>query len=405
LELGALLAAVEEAAPAGVVDSLGQELVRTVAADHVALLIANFSGSALVRLSHVSGADVDHHGRNGRAETVPLPGTVYERVVFSQMREVVHDGDKWLALVPVTERGDAIGVLEVAFSHEPDSDTLGQLVAATHALAYALIASRRHTDLFEWAQRDVPFSIAAEIQRRLLPSAYTVEAGPLSLAGWLEPSHDAGGDTFDYSLDREHVYVSLTDAMGHSTTAALLATLTVGTLRNRRRTGASPAEQAETAHEVLQAQAAPDQFVTGLIMRIRLTDGTTEIVRAGHPAPFLVRDAAVVPLELSSQPPFGVAATTYRADIVQLQPGDRLLLVTDGYLDRLADRLDIERILTHTLDRHPRQIVQELARGVLRVTDGQLRDDATAVCLDWYGPAGLRGAIGGASRARATTAR
>lgn len=159
MELGALLAAVEEAAPAGVADSLGQELVRTVAADHVALLIANFSGSALVRLSHVSGADVDRHGRNGRAETVPLPGTVYERVVFSQMREVVHDGDKWLALVPVTERGDAIGVLEAAFSHEPDSDTLGQLVAATHALAYALIASRRHTDLFEWAQRDVPFSI------------------------------------------------------------------------------------------------------------------------------------------------------------------------------------------------------------------------------------------------------
>ena len=78
MELGALLAAVEEAAPAGVADSLGQELVRTVAADHVALLIANFSGSALVRLSHVSGADVDRHGRNGRAETVPLPGTVYE---------------------------------------------------------------------------------------------------------------------------------------------------------------------------------------------------------------------------------------------------------------------------------------------------------------------------------------
>jgi hypothetical protein len=44
-------------------------------------------------------------------------------------------------------------------------------VAAAHALSYVLIASRRHTDLFEWAQRDVPFSLAGEIQQRLLPSA------------------------------------------------------------------------------------------------------------------------------------------------------------------------------------------------------------------------------------------
>lgn len=102
---------------------------------------------------------------------------------------------------------------------------------------------RRHTDLFEWAQRDIPFSIAAEIQRRLLPSSYTAEAGPATLAGWLEPSNTAGGDTFDYSLDREYLYLSLTDAMGHSIDAALLAILVVSTLRNRRRALVSPGEQ------------------------------------------------------------------------------------------------------------------------------------------------------------------
>lgn len=397
-----MLAAVEEASPVDVVDALGQELTRVVDARHVALLISNFSGSALVRLSHVSGTGRQQGGQNEQAESMLLARTAYERVLFTQNREVVRVGADWVVLVPVTERGDAIGLLEVSFAHEPDSGTLDYLVVATHVWAYALIASRRHTDLFEWAQRDIPFSVSAEIQRRLLPASYTLEAGPLTVAGWLEPSHDVGGDTFDYCLDREYLYLSITDAMGHDVAAALLATLTVGTLRNRRRASSTPAEQAEAANEVLAGHAAVGQFVTGLLIRIRLADGTAEVVNAGHPAPFLVRQGTIVPLEFTIQLPLGLAAAPYRADTVTLNPGDRLLMVTDGFLDRLAGRLDVEGILARTLERHPRQIVQELAREVREVTGGKLRDDATALCLDWYGRNGRRDATGGASRARAT---
>jgi serine phosphatase RsbU (regulator of sigma subunit) len=108
------------------------------------------------------------------------------------------------------------------------------------------------------------------------------------------------------------------------------------------------------------------------------------------------------PSELTTQLPLGIATTPYRGDAVILEPGDRLLLVTDGYLDRLAGRLDVEDVLRHSLDRHPRQIVQELGRAVREITGDKLQDDATALCLDWYGPAGRRGATGGASRTRAT---
>jgi serine phosphatase RsbU (regulator of sigma subunit) len=401
VDLRSLLAAVEESSPVDAVDGLSQELAREIGAGHVAVLIANFSGNALVRMSHVSGSGSDQAGRNERAESLPLPGTVHERVLFTQSRELVEVEDGWLALVPITERGDAIGILEVSFAEEPVADVLDDLAVATHAWAYALIATRRHTDLFEWAQRDIPFSVPAEIQRRLLPSAYTVEAGPLTLAGWLEPSHDVGGDTFDYSLDREYLYVSITDAMGHDTSAALLATLAVGTLRNRRRALASPAEQADAANHTLQTHAV-NQFVTGLLARIRLAEGTVEVVDAGHPFPFLMRGAAVVPLELTTQLPLGLATAQYTADTVSLEPGDRLLMVTDGYLDRLDGRLDVEDFLRRSPGRHPRQIVQELGRTVREVTGGKLKDDATALCLDWYGPAGTRAATGGASRARAT---
>src|SRR5579871_3442654 len=403
-DLRSLLAAVENAPPIEAVHVLGAELAETLPASHVSLLIANFSGDAVVRLSHISRGSALRDGHNERIESIPLLGP-YQRVLWSQQLEVVREGKEWVALVPVSERGDAIGILELSLSREPDAATLDHLLAAAHALAYVLIASRRHTDLFEWAQRDIPFSIAAEIQRRLLPSAYTAEGGPFTLAGWLEPSHSAGGDTFDYSVDREHLYASITDAMGHSIEAAMLATLTVSTLRNSRRMLASPLEQAEVANASLQANARDDQFVTGLLMRVRLADGSVEVVNAGHPLPYLLRAGKPVPLALSTEAPLGVQLGSYRAQSFQLMPGDRLLLITDGYLERKAARVDIESVLVAGRARHPRQIVQELASSVLRVTGGKLRDDATAVCIDWFGPRGSRDATAGASRARATLLR
>ena len=400
MDLRRLLAAVENAPPIDVVDVLAAELAAMVDASHVSLLIANFSGSAVVRLSHVIRRD--GAGHNERVESLSLAESIYRRILFSQSVEVVQEGDSWLVLLPVTERGDAIGILELSLPEEPDPRTVDYLVAAAHALAYVLIASRRHTDLFEWAQRDIPFSLAAELQRRLLPSAYTAEGGSFTIAGWLEPAHDAGGDTFDYSVDREHLYASVTDAMGHSTEAALLATIAVGSMRNSRRALASPAEQADAANASLATHARADQFVTGQLLRIRLADGSAEIVNAGHPHPYLVRDGRASVLDLVSEQPLGVQTGAYSAQMLQLRPGDRLLLLTDGYLERSAVRVDIGRILAGTLDRHPRQIVRELAENVVTVTGGNLTDDATAVCIDWYGPSGRRDATGGASHARAT---
>lgn len=401
-DLRRLLASVENAPPIAAVHVLAGELAESLRASQVSLLIANFSGDAVVRLSHVSAGAELRDGHNERVESISLVGP-HQRVLWSQQLEVLHDGDEWVALVPVSERGDAIGILELSLHREPDGATLEYLRAAAHALAYVLIASRRHTDLFEWAQRDIPFSIAAEIQRRLLPSAYTAEGGPFTIAGWLEPSHSAGGDTFDYSIDREHLYVSITDAMGHSVEAAMLATLTVSTLRNGRRLLASPVEQADVANAGLKANARDDQFVTGLLMRVRLADGSVEVVNAGHPLPYLLRAGDPVPLSLRTEAPLGVQRGSYDAQSFTLQPGDRLLLITDGYLERNAARIDIESVLVKGRARHPRQVVQELARNVLHVTGGKLRDDATAVCIDWFGPSGSRAATGGASRARATT--
>jgi hypothetical protein len=95
-------------------------------------------------------------------------------------------------------------------------------------------------------------------------------------------------------------------------------------------------------------------------------------------------------------------STVGHSEISPDRTGDRILLLTDGYLERKAAPVDIEDILAATLDRHRRQIVRELARYGVRATGGSLTDDATALCIDMYGPAGRRDATGGASRSRAT---
>lgn len=388
LDLRSLLAAVEVAAPVAAVDVFATELGKHLGAEEVAFLISDFNGSAVVRFSHHRVGGGGHHRSRGSdaAETVPLAGTPYEYVVRAQRLQVRPAKEGARVLAPVTARGDVIGVLEMLLPTDPDADTVDYIAAAAHALGYVVIVNRRFTDLFEWGQRSQPFSLAAEIQRRLLPTSLTCEAGQFTVAGAVEPAGDVGGDTFDYILDRDTLHLSLTDAMGHQEDAALLATLLVGSLRNSRRGGVTLAEQAARANSVLLRHARADQFATGQLLRVDLTAGTAAIVNAGHPRPLRLRDGRVDDIELAADPPFGIVPDLgYRVQPVTLLPGDRLVFVTDGVLDRNAAVADIVGLIAATGDLHPREVVQEITRAVLRAANGKLRDDATVLCLEWYG--------------------
>ena len=285
-DLRALLESVEAAAPTAAIEVVTHELAVMVGARAVSFLIADFSGHAVVRFGRAEpGADMaGRHGVRSR-ETLPLANTVYERVLRTQQVDVSGiDGGAQLIL-PVTDRGDAIGVLELILPHYPDAQVVADVAAAAHALAYVVVANRRHTDLFEWGQRTTPFSLAAEIQRRLLPGSYTCEAGQFTISGWMEPASAVGGDTFDYALGEDALQVSITDAAGHDVAASLLATLLVGSLRNGRRRGMDLGEQARNANDALVEHSSVGQFVTGQLMRIDLNTSSATIINAGHPFP------------------------------------------------------------------------------------------------------------------------
>ena len=388
LDLRSLLTRAEAAAPVGVVDAMAAAMREMLGAGEVSFLIADFSGRSLNRLGHFAA-----HGEPGShseetVENVPLDGSPYGAALAGQRSVVLREGEHTRVIAPVTSRGEAVGVLELILPFEPGPDTLEDLELAAHQLAYMVIANRRYTDLFEWGQRTVPLSLAAEIQRRLLPAAYTCEADQFTLAGWLEPAGQVGGDTFDFSLDRDTLHISMTDAMGHSVSSALLATLVVGALRNARRRSAHLVDQAQSAHEALSAYATDGGFVTGQLVRVDLVDQTASVLNAGHPPPFRLRDGRAEEVRLTAQPPFGAAKdVTWSTQAFPLEAGDRVLFLTDGMLERNAQGLDIPELMLASAHLHPREAIQYLTHAVLDAVDGDLRDDATSLCFDWHGGA------------------
>ena len=401
LDVKTLLASVEAAPPVDAAEVVAAALTDSLEARDVSFLIADYSGRSLIRLSHVRrmNADDDDPSRE-RGQAVTLAGTPHGRALAEQDVQIVKDSDGFRVFAPVTSRGEAVGVLELGLDAEPDQQTLAVVSAGAHALAYIVIANRRFTDLFDWGQRSVPLSLEAELQHRLLPASYTCEGGQFTLAGWLQPAGDVGGDTFDFSVERDTLHLSITDAMGHTLNAAVLATVFVGALRNARRRGVNLAQQTQLANEALYGFGDDSDFVTGQVVRVDHASGLARIVNAGHPSPILIREGRAETVKLAPGLPFGVSLDyDYPVQELQLEVGDRLVFLTDGILERNAANVNALELLTQTRELHAREAVQALTQAVVDACGGVLRDDATVLCVDWHGgPTGARDASSGADQ-------
>lgn len=381
--LPGLLVAAETAAPVESVDVVVEDLRRRFGARAVSFLIVDLSGRAAVRLN-VAGADA---GREG--ERIELVGNVHERVILTQRtsRWPLDQGEQWV--VPVTNRGDAVGLLELVLPVPADEETLRQLGEAARVLAYIVIANQRFTDVYTWGKRTPRLSLAAEIQHQLLPLSLSCETAEFALSGSLEPSDQISGDNFDYTLDQETLHISVTDPMGHDLHSALISTVLMAALRGARRAEAGLAEQARRADRELKRHGGG--HATGQLLRIGLRDGRARFVNAGHPWPLRVRDGQVREVYCEVDRPFGLPfATAYRVQELDLRPGDRLVMLTDGMLERAAERVDLAALLADCTGLHVRETALTLISAVMEVSGGRPQDDATVTALDWFGPAGRR---------------
>ena len=323
----------------------------------------------------------------------PVGSTLAGRAFTSGERVVAERPGGPRVWVPVFEHSERCGVLAITVDTD-DVEVLDRC-SALGTLAGLLVASgARYTDLVHVRKRGRSMTLAASMQWDLLPPL-TLRSDRVVVAGMLEPAYEVAGDCFDHAVNGDRVDIAIFDGMGHGITSTLLATLAVGTYRHQRRENRNIVTIHDTIDSTLGEEFGGESFVTGVLMRLDSASGRLEVTNAGHPAPLLLRDRQVVG-EIDCEPstPFGLGSPCQRVTTVALEPGDSVVLFTDGVVeargvdgaefgvDRLGDFLEREA----ASGRLPEEILRRLVRAVLEHQTGRLRDDATVVLLHWDGP-------------------
>jgi serine phosphatase RsbU (regulator of sigma subunit) len=375
-----LLRELDTQPPFALLDTTREHLGNRVGAEDVILWLVDYEQKTLVRWTPPGepldgGAPVDE-GELGAA--------------FVTQRSTTEQGDdSCIVRTPVTIRAERLGVLEIRLPGEPDAFVMQMLQGTGTILAYVLLGARRYTDVFERVRRRRALEVPAELQWELLP-VLAHEGPDFTLAGALEPAYDIGGDNFDYAVEPQGLVVTITDAMGHGTKAALLCSLAVAVQRNARRRGMSLRQQVRAANVAVHDYHEGEAFLTQLALRINRSDGTATAVNAGHSYAFLLRGDVVEPLRLSTDLPIGMFSDSeYRPQELSFAPGDRLLLITDGIAEAMPDdgeEFGVDRVvelLRTTADDHPTEVVRKLTNVVMEHRAGALLDDATALCIDY----------------------
>ncbi|MEW2078421.1 PP2C family protein-serine/threonine phosphatase [Streptomyces sp. NPDC013433] len=335
-------------------------------------------------------------GTDGQEFTVQgsLPGQAYQRVDLlaePATDNVPHGRRRWW--VAVTDGVERLGVLRT--DTDTDDESTRQAVRDLASMTALLLLSKRSfSDSFARLVRTEPMNVAAEMQWNLTPPpAYA--GHDVTVGAIMEPAYQVGGDVFDYAVTGNVLHLGVFDAMGHDTTAGITANVAVAACRNARRHGASLAETSEWVEQTLLDQFDASRYVTGILADLDMDTGRLTWVNRGHHLPILIRGNRWT-IELACPPagPMGAGLGLPVAECTeQLEPGDRLLLYTDGVVeardirgrqfgrDRFVDFVRRHHSGRHTLH----ETLRRLMAAVMDHHDGKLDDDATVLLTEWRG--------------------
>lgn len=382
-----LLDSLDAAGLSGLMPTLLDHLADAVGAVGVRLLIAD------VEARRFDVRDVLQAGDGPRSQEIEIQGSVHGRAYTDGGVARAEIDGRSVLITPVTARRERQGVLEVTLGRAPADEDADVVETLGVIFGYLVTAGDLWTDEFHFARRRRDMTLAAEIQWGLLPLA-AFSTREISIAGALEPAYEVGGDTFDYACGERTLTLAIFDSMGHGLGAARLSSLCVGTFRNARRAGRSILEQADRIHETLLPGFEREGYTTGAILNIDLASPErSRVVNAGQEQPFLQRgDAPPVQIGLRPEIPFGMPfSVERRVEKLELQPGDRLTLFSDGMIEAKPDGGELfglealGRILSETRGLPPSEATRVATRAVRDHRAAHLEDDATIVIVDIAG--------------------
>jgi len=357
-------------------DQVVAEAQRLTGVTAAAVYLVDLEGNAMRRLA----------GSGTFPEQIEVPlavGPEIPREGVAALRARIDELLPGTVVAPMFLRGRATGVLLAVGARDDALRDLAAEAAAAIGLAGA------YTDHIDAVRRLAPTTPAAEIQQHLLPPRI-LRLGGAQIAANVLPGYDIGGDWFDYAENHDTAWIGIADIEGRGPTAAGLASVLLGAFRAARQRTSDPSHVVATMHGVLSEVARDVATATATIATWNGPTSTLTWLTCGEHAPILVTaDGALEVLDDEVLPPLGHAAMHdgYRLQRRRIEPGERLLLLSDGVLDRPTTdgrTLGLEGIRQAVL-----KAPADSAAGVLRAIEDTVRaavkaplsDDATMVVL------------------------
>jgi serine phosphatase RsbU (regulator of sigma subunit)/anti-sigma regulatory factor (Ser/Thr protein kinase) len=315
--------------------------------------------------------------------------------------------------VPLVSQGELIGVLNLGprlseqdYSSD-DRRLLDNLAAqAAPALRVAQLVREQEAEAATRQRFEQELEVARLIQQNFLPKELP------DLPGWqvgalYRPAREVGGDFYDViPLPDGRVAFVIGDVTDKGVPAALVMSATRSVLRASAQRLIEPGEVLERVNEHLCPDMPEKMFVTCLYGVLDPASGLLRFANAGHDLPYVQTGKGVIELRARGMPLGLMPGMTYEEKETTLQPGDSVLLHSDGVLeahDPERDMFGAPR-LKETMARAPggRQLIDHVLSDLAAFTgpDAEQEDDITMVTLQRSaggGPASARASAGAAS--------
>ena len=239
-------------------------------------------------------------------------------------------------------------------------------------------------DIADWVEKelflDSELEQAAMVQQRLLPTRPPALLG-LEVAGSCRPARDVGGDFYDWFSCEGMVQVALADVMGKGMGAGIVAASVRAALR-----AASPGNDLANAVTRVGTSLETDlvessTFVTLFTARIDSDTGEVTYVDAGHGLGVVLSpDGGIRRLVTGDLPVGALPGWRWRSGTTVLEPGERLVVVSDGYVDPFPQPGAALEILLPHLD--PQATAAETVELITSLAAGyEVTDDMTVLVV------------------------
>jgi sigma-B regulation protein RsbU (phosphoserine phosphatase) len=297
-------------------------------------------------------------------------------------------------VVPLLIRDRLIGVLDLesAETHAFTAEHERMLATLASYIAIALENARLYEDARKTERRlHDDLSTAREIQRALLPSGAREVPG-LDLAAGYCSARELGGDFYDFlPYGKGRLAVALGDVSGKGTAAALFGSLAIGTMREHIvEHPCPPPEMLALLNRRLHGAHLDSRFIAMAFGVYDAGERRLTLANAGAPYPVLLRDGKAKQIRIAGVPLGLFSDTEYDEIVIELRPGDVVLLASDGILES-EDAAQVEfgiRRLSHLLETiSPDLSASEICNLVLDATDAYSgggftpADDRTLIVL------------------------